>query len=59
MGQRGGREAQEGGDICTHMGDSDCCAAEANTTLQSNHSPIKNKLKNIFKSQLSSQSNLD
>ena len=29
----GGREAQEGGDICIHITDSLCCAAETNTTL--------------------------
>ena len=30
---RGGREAQEGGDICIHIADSYCCTAETNTTL--------------------------
>ena len=29
----GGREAQEGGDICIHIADSLCCTAETNTTL--------------------------
>ena len=29
----GGREAQEGADICIHMADSLCCTAETNTTL--------------------------
>jgi len=29
----GGREAQEGGDICIHMADSLCCTAETNRTL--------------------------
>ena len=39
----GGREAQEGGDICTHMVDSCHCMAETNTILYSNCPPIKNK----------------
>ena len=30
---RGGREAQEGGDICIHIANSRCCMAETNTTL--------------------------
>ena len=29
----GGREAQEGGDICIHIADSCCCTAKINTTL--------------------------
>ena len=29
----GGKEVQEGGDVCMHMADSLCCAAETNTTL--------------------------
>ena len=29
----GGREAQEGGDICIHIADSLHCVAEINTTL--------------------------
>ena len=29
----GGREAQEGGDICILTADSCCCTAETNTTL--------------------------
>ena len=32
MGVRGGREDQEGGDICIHIADSWCCTAETNTT---------------------------
>ena len=36
-----GREVQKGGDICMRMADSFCCAVEANTTLLSNHTPIK------------------
>ena len=42
-GMGGGREAQEGGDICTHMVDSCHCMAETNTILYSNCPPIKNK----------------
>ena len=30
---RGGRKAQEGGDICIHIADSLCCRAETNTTF--------------------------
>ena len=30
---RGGRETQEGGDICICIADSCCCTAETNTTL--------------------------
>ena len=30
---RGGREAQEGGDMCILMADSHSCTAETNTTL--------------------------
>ena len=29
----GGREVQEGGDICIHIADSVRCTAETNTTL--------------------------
>ena len=32
-GVGGGREAHEGGDICIHMADSQCCTAETNTIL--------------------------
>ena len=32
-GNLNGREVQKGGDICTCMADSFCCAVEANTTL--------------------------
>ena len=28
----GGREAEEGGDICMHIADSSSCTAETNTT---------------------------
>ena len=37
----GGRSRREG--MCTHMADSLCCTVEANTTLQSNYTPIKIK----------------
>ena len=36
-----GREVQEGGDMPIHIADSLYCAAETNTTLQSNYTPIK------------------
>ena len=36
----GGRDAEEGGDICIHIADALCCTAETNTTLQSNYTPI-------------------
>ena len=32
-GKLGDREAPEGGDICIHIADVVCCAAEINTTL--------------------------
>ena len=31
--KKGGREAQEGRDICIHIADSRCCTGETNTTL--------------------------
>ena len=31
-GGMGGREPQDGGDICIHVADSLCCIAETNTT---------------------------
>lgn len=37
----------EGGDICIHVADSLCCSAETNTTLLSNHTPVKIRLKGI------------
>ena len=40
----GGKEVQEGGDICVHTADSLCCTAEINTTLQINYTPVKNLL---------------
>ena len=40
-----GRDAQEGGHICIHMADSRCCAAEAITTLLSNYTKKKKKIK--------------
>ena len=42
-GGGGGREVQEGGDICIHIADSLRCTAETNITLQSNYSPCKKK----------------
>ena len=42
-GEEGGREVQEGGDILIPMADSCSYIAEANTILESNHPPIKNK----------------
>ena len=40
-----GREAQEGGNICTIMADLCYCMAETNITLKSNFLPIKNYIK--------------
>ena len=40
MGAGGGRQAQEGRDICIHIADSFHCTAETNTTLKSNYSPF-------------------
>ena len=37
----GGREFQEGGDICIHISDSLHCTAETNSTLYSNYTLIK------------------
>ena len=45
-GGGGGRETQEGGDLCVHTVDSHCCTAEANTTLESSYTPKKKKIKN-------------
>ena len=45
MGWEGGRGVLEGGDICIHMADSQCCAAEADTTLQSNYIIALNSFK--------------
>ena len=36
----GGREAQEGEDICALIANSCCCTAETNKILQSNFTPI-------------------
>ena len=38
---RKGSEVRKGKDICMCMADSFCCAVEVNTTLESNHTPIK------------------
>ena len=43
-GKGGGREVQEGGDICTPMADSCRCLTENNKILSSNYPSIK-KLK--------------
>ena len=40
----GGREVQEGGDMCTHIADGLRCIAETNTTLKSNYTPIKTNI---------------
>ena len=45
----GGREAQEGEDICILIADLFCCTAETNTTLQINYSPIKKSFKGKMK----------
>ena len=37
MGGGGGKEAQEGRDICIYIANSFCCTAESNTILQSNY----------------------
>ena len=39
----GRRKAQEEGDIYTHVPNSHCCTAKANTTLESNYLPIESK----------------
>ena len=43
-GEGGGREVQEGGDICIPMADSYWRMAETITILWSNYPPIKNKI---------------
>ena len=43
MRGKGGRQSQEGEDICIHIAGSHCCTAETNTTLSSNYTPIKKK----------------
>ena len=42
----GGREAQEGGNICIHLAESCCCAAETNTTYKSIILQLKKKERN-------------
>ena len=39
----GGREVQEGGNVCMPVADSRWCMAETNTALYSHYPPIKNK----------------
>ena len=41
VGCRGGRQAQEGGDVCIHVADLHCCTAKNSTLLYSNYAPIK------------------
>ena len=41
MTQKGGKRGGEGGDIRVIMAELHCCTAETNTTLQSNHPPIR------------------
>ena len=36
----GGREIQEGGNLCIHIANLLCCTAKTNTALQSNYIPI-------------------
>ena len=43
-GVGGGKEVQEGGDICIPMGDLCCCMAETNAILQSRYPSVKNKI---------------
>ena len=43
----GGKSKREG-DICICMADSFCCAVEANTTSESNYTPIKINLKKEY-----------
>ena len=43
-GWGGGREAQQGGDMCIITADLHCCTAETNATLSSNFPPIKQKV---------------
>ena len=44
----GGREAQEGGDRCICIADSLYFTLEANTTLQTNYTPIKKSIFSLF-----------
>ena len=57
VGWWGGREVQEGGDICILMSDSHCCTTEINTTSQSNYPLIKHKSKIEYKKYFSSNKN--
>ena len=41
----GGREVQEGGDVCIHIADSLCCTAETNTIVKQLYSNKKNGVK--------------
>ena len=44
-GDQNGEEIQKRGDMCVCGGDSLCCTAETNTTLESNCTAIKVNLK--------------
>ena len=43
MGGGGGREVQEGGDICIHIADSRHCTAETNNTVKQLYANKKKK----------------
>ena len=58
----GGREVQQGGDICVPVADSCGCMAETNTILESNYPLIKKKKKvclRLVESDCSSCSKVD
>ena len=44
----GGREVQEGGDICVPMTDSHYCMPETNTTSKSSYPPTEKKKKKVY-----------
>ena len=44
----GGRDAQQGGDMCMFIADSLCCTAETKTALESSYTLIKSKSSNKF-----------
>ena len=43
VGEAGGREAQDRGDICILTANSHGCTAETSTTLDNNYPPVKKK----------------
>ena len=49
----GGREVQEGWDICVPVAESCWCMAETTTTVQSNYPPIKKKRLSILMAEIS------